>query len=80
MKNSLRNTAQIYLKVNRKDIAYISSVISCYDGLALMRTKDPFLAVIEWQVSPDFVDDAHKLINALKKEIEIEIVEWDGYS
>lgn len=78
MSTPLRNTVQLYLKVNRKDIAYISNLVSCYEGLALMRTKDPYLAIVEWQVSPDMVDEALKLIQSLKKELSIDIVEWEG--
>jgi hypothetical protein len=78
MNDNLRDTAQIYLRVNRKDIAYIANLISTYEGVVLMRTRDPFEAIVEWQVSPDFWDDAMGLIDALKKELSLEIVQWEG--
>ncbi|OGL48276.1 MAG: hypothetical protein A2161_20625 [Candidatus Schekmanbacteria bacterium RBG_13_48_7] len=78
MDDSLRNTVQLYLKVNRRDIAYLANIVSCYEGIALMRTKDPHFAIIEWQVSPDFLDETLALIESLKKELSIEIVQWEG--
>ena len=78
MADSLRNTVQLYLKVDRSDIAYIANIISCYEGLALMRTKDPHLAVVEWQVSPDYIEEALALIENLKQEIPVQIVTWEG--
>lgn len=80
MTDHMHDTIQIYLKVNRKDIVYMANIINSYEGVAIMRTKDPYLAVVEWQVSPDFLDEAFKLIDALKKEIEIEFTEWRGYA
>ena len=80
MGENLRNTSQIYLRVNRKDIVYLANLVSTYEGVVLMRTRDPFEAIVEWQVSPDFMDDALALINSLKKELSIEIVPWEGYA
>ena len=58
-------------EVDKKDIAYIVSVIEAYDNLAVVRTLDQGRGLIEMLISPDFIDDVNELTENLKKEIPI---------
>lgn len=58
-------------EVDKKDIAYIVSVVEAYDNLAVVRTLDQGRGLIEMLISPDFIEDVDKLTENLKKEIPI---------
>ncbi len=46
------NTTRILLEINRKDINYIRITLESYDGMALVRTLDPKVAIIEVYIAP----------------------------
>ena len=46
------DTQSRYLRLRRKDIAYFKFIIESYEGMAVVRTKDPHEAVIELMVAP----------------------------
>ncbi len=46
------NTTRILLEINRKDINYIRITLESYDGMALVRTVDPKVAIIEVYIAP----------------------------
>ncbi len=58
-------------EVDKKDIAYIVSLVEAYDNLAVVRTLDQGRGLIEMLISPDFIDDINELVENLKKEIPI---------
>lgn len=47
-----KETTRYVFRVNRKDIAYLRGTIESYDGMAVVRTIDPSVALIEMLVSP----------------------------
>ncbi|MBN1104582.1 MAG: DUF4911 domain-containing protein [Deltaproteobacteria bacterium] len=47
-----KETTRFVFRVNRKDIAYLRGTIESYDGMAVVRTLDPSVALIETLVSP----------------------------
>ena len=63
------DTIQWQVEVDKKDIAYIVSIFEGYDHLAVVRTIDPSLGLIELMISPDFLEDTQKLTDALAREI-----------
>ena len=63
------DSIQWQIEVDKKDIAYIVSIFEGYDHLAVVRTIDPARGLIELMISPDFLEDTRKLIEALAKEI-----------
>ena len=65
------DSIQWLLEVDKKEIAYIVSVFEGYDNLAVVRTVDPSLSIIELIISPDYLEDTRQLINALSKEVYI---------
>ena len=58
-------------EVDKKDIAYLVSVIEAYDHFAVVRTLDQKRGLIEMLISPDFIDEVDKLVENLNKEIPI---------
>jgi len=65
------DSIQLQIEVDKKDIAYIVSIFDGYENLAVVRTLDASSGLIELLVSPDYLEDTRKLIDALSKEIPI---------
>ena len=65
------DSIQWQIEVDKKDIAYIVSIFDGYENLAVVRTLDASRGLIELLVSPDYLKDTRKLIDALSKEIPI---------
>ena len=65
------DSIQWQIAVDKKDIAYIVSIFDGYENLAVVRTLDASSGLIELLVSPDYLEDTRKLIDALSKEIPI---------
>ena len=65
------DSIQWQIEVDKKDIAYIVSIFDGYESLAVVRTLDASRGLIELLVSPDYMEDTRKLIDALSKEIPI---------
>ncbi len=66
------DTASRYFRVHRKDIAYFKFIIESYDGMAVVRTKDPHEAIVELMVAPGWEKDLDNVLEGLGKEITIE--------
>ena len=66
------DTASRYYRLHRKDIAYFKFIIESYEGMAVVRTKDPHEAIVELMVAPGWEQDVEKVIEGLQREIEIE--------
>lgn len=66
MKDRLR-----YFLVPPEEISYIGFIIHSYEGLAVMRTLDGDLGLVEMLIAPDLEDEFLALLDALSKEIPI---------
>ena len=69
------DSIQWQVEVDKKNIAYIVSVFEGYENLAVVRTIDPSRGLIELMISPDFLEDTRKLIDALSREIPLRLLE-----
>ena len=69
------DSIQWLLEVDKKEIAYIVSVFEGYDYLAVVRTVDPTQSIIELIISPDYVEDTRKLVQALSEEVHIKKIQ-----
>jgi hypothetical protein len=65
------DSIQWQIEVDKKDIAYIVSIFDGYESLAVVRTLDASRGLIELLVSPNYLEDTRKLIDALSKEIPL---------
>ncbi len=61
-------TIKLSYQIERKDISYLSWIIQSYDGIAMLKTIDPYKAIIELQISPGCEDIVIKLLDALKEQ------------
>jgi hypothetical protein len=68
------DTVSKYLRLHRKDIAYFKFILESYEGMALVRTRDPNEAVVELMVAPGWEKDVEEVLGSLSKEITIEIL------
>jgi hypothetical protein len=66
------DTVSRYFRLRRKDIAYFKFIIESYEGMAVVRTKDPHEAIVELMVAPGWEKDVDQLIEGLQREIQIE--------
>ena len=66
------DTQSRYLRLRRRDIAYFKFIIESYEGMALVRTRDPREAVVELMVAPGWKKDLDVVLDGLRKEILIE--------
>ena len=65
------DSIQWQIEVDKKDIAYIVSIFDGYENLAVVRTLDSSRGLIELLISPSYLKDTRKLIDALSKEIPL---------
>jgi len=66
------DTVSRYYRLHRRDIAYFKFIIESYEGMAVVRTKDPYEAVVELMVAPGWEKDVEEVLEGLGKEIHIE--------
>ncbi len=68
------DTQSRYLRVRREDIAYFKFIIESYEGLAVVRTQDPYEAIVELMIAPGWEKDVDEILEGLRQEIPIEPV------
>jgi hypothetical protein len=66
------DTVSKYYRIRQKDIAYFKFIIESYEGIAVVRTKDPREAVVELMVAPGWEGDLDSILEGLRREIPIE--------
>ena len=66
------DTHSRYFRLHRKDIAYFKFIIESYEGMAVVRTKDPREAIVELMVAPGWETDVEEVLEGLREEITIE--------
>ena len=63
------------LEIDKQDIAYIVGLFEAYDDIAIVRTLDAARGRIELIIAPDYIEDARQVVDALKDEISIRVVD-----
>jgi len=66
------DTQSRFFRVRREDIAYFKFIIESYEGMAVVRTKDPHEAIVELMVAPGWEKDLEEVLQGLRREISIE--------
>ena len=66
------DTQTKYIRLHREDIAYFKFIIESYEGMAVVRTKDPYEAIVELMVAPGWEKDLEEVLEGLGKEIILE--------
>ena len=70
--NKWMDTQSRYFRLRREDIAYFKFIIDSYEGMAVVRTKDPYEAIVELMVAPGWEKDLEEVLEGLRKEMTIE--------
>ena len=70
------DTQSRYYRIRREDIAYFKFIIESYEGMAVVRTKDPREAVIELMVAPGWEKEIDAVLENLRSEVAFE--SWPG--
>jgi len=66
------DTHSRYFRIRRKDIAYFKFIIESYEGMAVVRTKDPSEAIVELMIAPGWEQEVDALLEGLRPEMPIE--------
>ena len=68
------DTTNKYFRIRRQDIAYFKFIKESYEGMAVVRTKDPSEAIVEVMIAPGWERDADAVLDSLRQEMPIEPV------
>ena len=60
----------IYLRVERADIALLKCVIESYEEFGIVRTIDNTKAIIVLLIVPDFIDEAWAALESLRQHMD----------
>jgi hypothetical protein len=55
-----------------REIGYVTSLVEASDNIALVRTLDRSLGIVECWIMRDFLEDFESLLQALEKEFPIQ--------
>jgi hypothetical protein len=67
----LQTTTQ-YLRIDRRQIAYLKFIIEAYDGIAVLSTVDPVQGIVKLSIAPGCEAEVETVLLDLKKDIMIE--------
>lgn len=75
------DTHSRYFRLPRKDIGYFKFIIESYEGMAVVRTRDPQEAVIELLIAPGWEKEVDEILQGLRQELALEPIlqtPWPG--
>jgi uncharacterized protein DUF4911 len=64
------NLVEIYLRIQRTDIALLKFVVESYEGIGIVRTIDRKKATVVILAMPDFIDHMRAVLESLREEME----------
>jgi hypothetical protein len=65
------DTHRVLVRVARHDIGLLCSLMSGYEGVAIVRTLDPGQGLVELLVAPAFYTTALDILQALTQEMPL---------
>ncbi|MBI5816313.1 MAG: DUF4911 domain-containing protein [Nitrospinae bacterium] len=69
-----RDCHRMLIKVDPGDIAYLVEVFESHESLGIPRTIDQAEGIVEILASPDYVEEARALLEALKEEMRVDVI------
>ena len=69
-------TSRQMFRVDREAIGYLRYTIESYDGMAVVTTVDPSIALIEVSIPPGCEQIVLELLSFLKHEEGLKIEKW----
>ena len=70
-----KDTETIVARIPPEEIGYVSALVESYEGIGIVRTRDPQCGIVEFWVIAEFRDTLNELLNDLRSEIEIKILD-----
>ena len=67
-------TVTKYLRIDRREIAFLKFIIEAYDGIAVVSTVDPMAGIVKLGIAPGCEADVEMVLQDLKKDVMIEPV------
>ena len=67
-------TVKKYLRVDRREIAFLKFIIEAYDGIAVVSSVDPIAGIVKLSIAPGCEADVELILQDLKKDVMIEPV------
>ena len=61
---------EIYLRIQREDIALLKFVIESYEEVGIIRTIDRKKATVVVLAMPDFIDHVWAILNSLREHMD----------
>ena len=65
-------TTPKYLRIDRREIAFLKFIIEAYDGIAQVSTLDPLAGIVKLSIAPGCEADVELVLQDLKKDVMIE--------
>ncbi len=66
------NTITKIIRIDKRDVCYLSNLFEAYEGLAVIRTLDPKKGVLAMWISSCFYEDVISILSGLKTEMQVE--------
>ena len=70
-----------FFRVPLEQIAYVRAVVEGYDGVAVVRARDPKRGEVEWVIGEGLNDEAEAIVQRLCNEAGLQEIEkpadWD---
>jgi len=66
----------IFVKLNKRDIAYFQFILEGYEGLVTATTINKKDAVVKLFIMPSFYDDVKMILRELRKEIAFDEIDY----
>ncbi|MEN6623512.1 MAG: DUF4911 domain-containing protein [Smithella sp.] len=67
-----------WFKIDRSRIALVQFIIEGYEGMATVTTINPYAAIIQVSIMPDFYYEISNLMENLKNKYKFEEIEYDS--
>jgi len=68
------DTHGVLVRVKRRDIGLLCSLMAGYEGVAIVRTVDPQQGLVELLVAPAFYTTVLDIIQALSQEMPLSLL------
>jgi len=73
-----RCSVKRHYRIDRREVGYLRFILEAYPGVAMMRTVDPQQGLVVLHVGPGCEKEVDMIIDGLRKEVQIELVEFPG--
>lgn len=65
------NLQAVYLEIPAEQIAYVKFIFESYEDIGIIRTADRKRSIIVLLAAADFIAEARKILDALKREVPL---------